>query len=622
MNGIFLFLTAAIIAGYAVALWRLLRHESPSSLLIVAALSAVALLLRLVEWSKYPGGLNSDEPMILVRAMASLGRGHLFRQGPSGLPELIPVLFQAQLVPLIGGGRWAIRLYSLLGSVLSVAATFAVARAMRMRPVSSLAAAAFVTFLPWSLFYGRISQGGELLFNQLLLLAALARLIWRDGTWREIPAGALGLCLLFYDYFSGRSMLAMPFVAAVLARGRRRLWCLLIVIVGLAGFVPFAIQGNSYAFVGLNMQQVNPAYSTDPVNFLWMKVARTFGALAYPLSSNGWMTVSHGAVHPWLILILAVLGLLTGFRRSLFLVGGFCVGLMPSLVAHGDIVSSHRIHAAYVFIALAAGASFDLIPWRWLRAMVAAVVIAVTGFQSISLYFSDRFWNNEARWMFDSDATDVVESIPADEQRIFAVDLGYLIDMRTEIKPRVQPFNVENLFLDGPALYAFSANFWPLRVFYEPLLPADAIKTFGEAFTVRIGWWDTQWLRRYGWTYQATCGDIVRQTRIPTLFQNGYTFKDLNCKPPIEHLWKAKWLGPPSRLRLWHGLSEVKVTTSPGSDYFGTKNGESVDFDVQTGAEITVRIVGGQNVLATLYTMMPQSERLPFWEWVEPIPPS
>src|SRR6185295_8058283 len=180
----FLLLPAAILAIYALVLWRWLRSEPAICLWLLPILSAAALLLRLVAWSSYPGGLNDDEAKILRSAIDALNEGHLFGQGPTGLPQLVPLLLQAQLVPLFGASRWAIRLYSLAGSVLSVAATFALARAMRLRPISSLAASAFVVFLPWSLLYGRISQGGELLLNQLLLLTALARLIWRDGSRR------------------------------------------------------------------------------------------------------------------------------------------------------------------------------------------------------------------------------------------------------------------------------------------------------------------------------------------------------------------------------------------------------------------------------------------------------
>jgi hypothetical protein len=619
MNPIYLLLAAAILAGYAVALWRLLRSETAACLWTIAVLSAVALLLRLIEPRHYPGGLNGDEPLILYQAILAMQRGDLFGEGITGLPQLIPILFQAQLVPLVGAGRWAIRLYSIVGSVLSVAATFAVARAMRMRPISSLAAAAFVTFLPWSLLYGRISQGGELLFNQLLLLAALARLIWRDGDWREIPAGALGLCLLFYDYFSGRSMLAMPFIAAVLAPGRRRVLCLLIAVVGLVGFAPQAMRGHRFALVGLSMLQIHEGYAKEPLQTFATKTVNTLSSFAYPVATNGWMTVSRAAMHPWLILGLAALGLLTGWRRALFLAGGFVVGLMPSVVAHGDIFSSaHRIHAAYVFVALAAGAAFDLIPWRSLRLALAAAVVAGVAFWSTTFYFSDRFWNNEAKWMFGNDLTDLTESIPDNEPRVFEADLGYFLEMRRDLMPRVRPFAAEHLFLDGPALYVFGVEFAALRPFYEGLFPASAIQTFGRAFSVRVGHGDTTWLRRYGWAYRATCGDKVRQEQLPTLYHVGYSFSDFVCWQPSEHAWKGKWLGPPSSLRLWFGGNQASVSTG-GKEIRPQPREPALTFNVEKDAEVTIRIVGSANPLASLLVITPQTERLPYWEWVEPV---
>jgi hypothetical protein len=286
MQVAFLLLPAAILTFYVLVLWRWLRSEPPICLWLLLILSAVALLLRLVSVTSYPGGLNEDEAKILHASIDALNEGNLFGQGPTGLPQLVPLLFQAQLVPLLGAGRWAIRLYSLVGSVLSVAAMFAVARAMRLSAISSLAASAFVVFLPWSLLYGRISQGGELLLNQLLLLAALARLVWRDGSWREIPAGALGLCLLFYDYFSGRSMLAMPFVAGALARGRNRLRCLAIVALAMLGFLPYATSGHVRP-VGLTPIEVHPGYTTAPTATLAAKLLGTLSAFAYLTAGNG-----------------------------------------------------------------------------------------------------------------------------------------------------------------------------------------------------------------------------------------------------------------------------------------------------------------------------------------------
>ena len=220
--------------------------------------------------------------------------------------------------------------------------------------------------------------------------------------------------------------------------------------------------------------------------------------------------------------------------------------------------------------------------------------------------------------MFDSESTDVVESIPIGQPRVFEADLGHFIDIRTDLKP--QPFSAENLFVDGPALYVFGPQLWPLRQFYESLFPSSAIQTFGHAFSVRIPEWETSWLRRYGWAYRVKCGDLVRQEQVLTLFQVGYTFSNFNCGLPMEHLWRARWLGPPSKLRFWHALNEAKVTTSPGREFASSKDSQSIDFEVETGAEILIREIGARTVLGTLYVRTPMSERLPYWEWVEPIP--
>lgn len=615
----YLLLTGAILCGYAFALWRLLRGETASCLWAVAALAAAALGLRLVDYTNYPGGLTSDETTVLLMARRALADRNLFGEGSTGLPQLIPVLFEAQLTPLVGFNRWAIRTYSLVGAVLSVPATFAVARAMRMRPISALAAAAFVAVLPWSIFYGRISQGGELLFNQLLLLAALARLIWKNGTWREIPAGALGLCLLFYDYFSGRSMLAMPLVGAVLAKGRGRLWSLAIGVVAMIGFLPQALQGHRYALVGLSMLEVHDDYTANPFVTLWLKFVNALWALAYPVATNGWMTVTTGAMHPWLILALAALGLLTGFRRALFLTGGFVAGLMPSILAHGDLAAStHRMHAAFVFIALAAGASFDLVPWRTVRGALATATVVFASWWSVTFYFSPSFWTEEATWQFDNAATDLVESIPAGEPLIVDGGLATFISFREDLLPQVENFSAERSLLDKPGLYLFPAAMAPLQPLYASLLAPEAIRRFGRAFSVRVDHGDMSWLRQHGWSYQATCGESTRSGQVLALFHWHSSFENFVCDQPAEHVWRARWHGAAAKLRLWFS-GKVTVETEPGTVVSADAPAVSLDFDVQPGALVTVRLTSPGTPLAGLYVITRNQERLPHWESVSPV---
>ncbi len=178
-------LTIVLLSGYAGALWWLLRRESVVVLLSVLALCLCSLTLRLVYTGDYPAGLNEDEAKLLHCSYDALQRGALFRESCIHAPVLTSALFWAQLVPIVGPNRWAIRTYSLASSVLSTATIFAVGRAMGMSVAPSLATGAFIAVLPWSLFFGRISVGA-LTFNQLLLLAALARLLWAGGGWPEV----------------------------------------------------------------------------------------------------------------------------------------------------------------------------------------------------------------------------------------------------------------------------------------------------------------------------------------------------------------------------------------------------------------------------------------------------
>ena len=176
---------------YIAALWWLLRREPAVAFVGIAALCSVALATRVWYTTDLPNGLIEDEPKFLRCAGEALQHGNIFGESCIGIPMLLGSVFEAQLVPLIGPNRWAIRSYSMITSVLAVAAAFAVGRALRLRVASSLVISAAVAAFPWSIFFGRISLGGELVFHQLLLLAALIRLVWATGGWVEVAFGSV-----------------------------------------------------------------------------------------------------------------------------------------------------------------------------------------------------------------------------------------------------------------------------------------------------------------------------------------------------------------------------------------------------------------------------------------------
>jgi hypothetical protein len=82
----------------------------------------------------------------------------------------------------------------------------------------------------------------------------------------------------------------------------------------------------------------------------------------------------------------------------------------------------------------------------------------------------------------------------------------------------------------------------------------------------------------------------------------------------------ALYGGPdPAADRVEQIPGDVFVETSPGVVITPPPSATSFDFKVQTGAMVTIRVVGAPLVLATLYVVTPSQERLPYWEWVEPV---
>lgn len=603
-------LALAIAAGAALALWWLLRRETRGTLLALAALTAAALLLRLAHLDDYPRGLNEDEPKVLASALRALHQGQLLGESAISVPALMHILFQATLVPLLGIGRWTIRLYSLAGGVLCVPAAFAAARAMRLSTVASLGGAALLAVLPWALFYSRVMQGGELTFQQLLLLAALAALIWRRGGWPEALIGAFALAWMLYGYWCTRAMLPMPLLAAVLAGGRRRLWCVAVLVAGVAPYLPYPAANPESVYVG---QGLRPSTLTAmPPAEVWARGRDTIAALAAPVAQDGWLTVRAGAWHPILLLLLAAAGALSGWRRAAFLGGGFALGLVPTILAWGP-PSTHRMMMAFPFIALAAAAACDdLVPRRAWRPAAVALLAGAVGLWSARLYFSDDFWPPESRWLFDWERSELVDSLPPDQPVIVMRQVSFFAGPRAQVGTGDRWLTVESwLPPAGGARYAFAAEAWRLRPFYAARFGADRVRAFGRAFSVDIPAGDWTAPPR-GWTYCARCGAVERRGVVPTLHQMGVGFADFQCWEPSTHRWSGRWTGAAARARIADGGRAVRVETPRQR-----LEGVDVAVDLAPGDVVRVSTVAdpGVPIAAAELTV---DGRIPAWESVEP----
>ncbi|HUI27939.1 MAG TPA: hypothetical protein VL403_17790 [Candidatus Kryptonia bacterium] len=607
-------LTVFILFGYVGSLWWLLRRESALVLVALLALCGVSASLRLVYTTDYPTGLDGDEAKILHDAAGALREGNLFVDSQIAVPVLLTALFQAQLVPVVGPNRWAIRTHSLVTSVLSTPAAFAVARALGLGVIPSLSVGAFVAVLPWSLFYGRISQGGELVFAQLLLLAAIARLVSERGGWPEVLMGSFGLCLLLYSYWCGRAMVGMPLVGAILARGRRRILCLVIPALALLGWWPYLSGHPPSAMTGFSLQAVEPAMIERPIVALDYTV-KALVALVSPTGIDYVLTLRSACMHPWPVLILAVLGVVAFTRRSVFLVAGFLGGLAPTVAS--SAVSSHRMLMAFPFIALAAGAAFERLGRTW-QVGLTVLLVPVIGFQSVRLYFSPEFWlpGNES---FEGEKTALVEALPMPPHPKFVLQrqLTLAFAPRMLVDSNFEILSVENWFPppNRPTFYAFEAA--PLRSFYENLFGYQRIQSFGRCFVVKLEANDWSWLQQHGWSYEARCGDTIERGQVPTLFHLNFTFDRLRCAGAVTHTWRARWQGGSARLRI-SSFEPARVETVRDDVVKQEDQAAGSGFPVDPGTLVKVSISGVTGVNAALFEITPAGEKVPAWESVTP----
>jgi hypothetical protein len=661
LNPTFLLLALAIVAASALALWWLLRREARTTLLVLALLTSLGLAARLAYTTDYPTGLNEDEPKVLYAAGRAVEQGTALAESNISVPILPHALFQGQLIPLLGvSSRWAVRGYSFVAGVLCAPAAFAAARALQLSATASLAGAGLVAVLPWSLFYSRVMTGNELTFFQLLLLAALGRLVFlgaraarpplgRDtppaattalarasaaraagappallgAGWREWALGSFALAWLLYAYWPTRSMLPMVFVAAGLATGlRRRLWCVAIAATALLLYAPYIVANRNSVFITQGVNLGSFAGLANPIG-LARRLLDTLAAFVWPRAEDGWLTIRSAAMHPFWLLPVAGLGVLAPTRRALFLAAGFLLGLAPTLLAWGP-PSTHRMLMAYPFVALAAGSALDRVGAPRLRRAASVALVVLAGWWSVRLYFSDAFWPQPSRWVFDWQRTELIESLPPPDGLpvVFLRQISYFRDPRRLLVGRDTELAVNNWFpSNSGAVYAFTWEALPLRSFYERLVGPGRVRAFGAAFTVTLEPGEWSWLRRHGWSYTAECPPQTRRAQVPALFHPNLSFSFMTCEHPSRHTWQGRWDGPETALRL---RARGAASVDAGARRFESTlvGAESiVDFSAAPGMDIAVSVTAPPLqpwVFAELFELTPGGERVPVWERVTP----
>jgi hypothetical protein len=408
-------LALAVVVVYVVAVVRMSRGARWG----LVAICAVALALRLVYVGSpfeffgaaaYPPGLNDLEPDLLSHSLAIIrdhGPFELFAGFGSGGPPsaLLFVLFNALPYPWLGL-RWACRLHTLVGGVLSCVGVYAVARRLGIGNLGALFAAFCVGVLPWSLLYGRTSQGGDIVWHETMALWVLAALVHGAPVGvTDWLIGTVALGLLLYDYHCGRAVFWMAVLLTCVApRPKQRVLSFLLVVVGLALFVLPTLQSTIPGvtrWTGLPLHATTAAgpvrgdrpqeAASIPVAEIPARTWRILSAFVAPTADNNWMTVATGAIHPRVLLVAAVAGfVLAGWRQRVFLAIVFGVGLVPACIGF-TYASTHRMLMAFAAVPLAAAVGVEMVPPR-IKWPVAALLAAWIAYASVTFYFSTDFW--------------------------------------------------------------------------------------------------------------------------------------------------------------------------------------------------------------------------------------
>ncbi|MHB1293760.1 MAG: ArnT family glycosyltransferase [Anaerolineae bacterium] len=194
-------------------------------LLLIAGLTALALLVRVVALGSLPPGLYHDEAYNGLDALRILkGEFPLYFQANNGREPLF-IYLCAAAIGVLGRTPVALRIVSALIGTLTVTATYWMGRTLFSRRVGVLAAFLVATAV-WTVNLSRI---GFRVVTLPLLLAVCVTLAWQGLTQRRptrmLWAGAV-YGLSFYSYLAARFSVLwlLLFVLYVMQARRDLLW--------------------------------------------------------------------------------------------------------------------------------------------------------------------------------------------------------------------------------------------------------------------------------------------------------------------------------------------------------------------------------------------------------------
>lgn len=636
-----LVLTVLLCVGYLWSLWWLLRREQRGVWVGLLAFTAVALALRLYRVWDYPPGLNDDEFHTLHMANSALRGWQVFGVGLN-VPLFPTVLFSAPFTQWFDSVFWSMRTYAIAMGTLTIPASFAIARAMTFGVAPSFVVAALITTMPWSLFWGRFPSGGENMFFEALLAAAIARIIFSGSGRAELWIGVLGLSGMLYNYIGMWVFLGLPFVGMVLSSSRRQAFlCGMIGVLSIITWIPWLLQisqwGEHIVYKTTTVAPNETPFGWPVIEYQVEKLIKILRVFVWPEGDVHWISMHSVALHPVFVLVVALVGLwVVGWRRAVFLIVGFGLGILPALISFHRSPSTHRIIGSFLFVSLACGAFFHGVLSRSMRRTaqvmllsLSSLFVIVAGYEGVSTFFSPQFWQGYND-VFMHSRTLLAESIRLPTTRNLVVDryVARVLEARGYPDPGFSILSYETAMPTKFTEYALSPSVPELVDLLKREIPEAQMTSYvgmggDESVLVKVTEEDAAQWQSYGWRVELPCSESqVVSARVPVFVYQPFYRWSYFCEGAKEIVFKAVWTRETTELTVEaFGPQWIKVETSQGTS-LSRKEGDTEQLTLSLHPEeivtITLGVVDGG--IARIVEVTPNGERLPRLSSFKPVP--
>ena len=438
-----------------------------------AALTAVALALRVWGLSEVPFGMHGDEAEFGLEAMRLVGGGSVGVWSDAAVGASSGnIHFMSWVFRVMGADLAGVRLTSALPGAAVVALGYALARMFFSFRVAALCAL-MLTFHIFFMALSRIAYQISLATALALLAMWLLALAWRSGRlWTGLLAGlAMGAGLYSFKayliYFA--ALLAAALLALAFSGGARRRWRAMALAFGAALALGAPLL---WFYATTDYLETNLALSYGQRPFSpssWVSYpGRAIDAMMLanmPIEGGGIDGIrampaltAGAAVFYWVGLAVAVVSVKR--REYQLLLLAWAIGTLPVVIAPGQESRRYMLGMVFVLVFVSVGFNFAVgaLLWalgrarRWfggagaLPMRFAAGTVAVFTIMFASVFaaqslgeFRDWADSGEVRWYFSSDLYRVLRFAEgagaADEYRLYSLRYDWDFSVRRFLLP-------------------------------------------------------------------------------------------------------------------------------------------------------------------------------------------